>query len=164
MLEDFHAYRVHQKGRQAQQKFGFGNVLDENLMCHMDDRAGSRIGLIAAVDVPVEKDLFPRHENIVEDDDGIHLLESGTERMIIMRSPVIHALAAEEAQAGGVVRDDEAEGVGGVFLRALQQGRGKDHDLVGNRQRGQHTASADHDAGVRLFLHSGGEERIGLLC
>ncbi len=83
--------------------------------------------------------------------------------MVEVRAAVIDALAADEAQTRCVVGNGEAEGVRRILFRALQQRRREHHDLVGYRQRRQHPAAADDDAGIGLLLDACREKRIGLL-
>ena len=54
---------------------------------------------VAAVDVAVQEHVLPRHEDVVENDDGIHLLEARAKRMVEMRAAVVDALAADELEA-----------------------------------------------------------------
>ena len=152
----------HQRG-EAEHELALGDVLDHHLVRHVDDGAGARVRLVAALDVAIQEDVLPRHEHVVEDHDRVHLLEARAERMIEVRAAVVDALAADEAQARRVVRNGEAERVRRVFLRALQQRRGEHHDLVGDRQRREHAAAADDDAGIGFLLDARGEERVRLL-
>ncbi len=82
--------------------------------------------------------------------------------MIEVRTAVVETFAAEESQARRMRRNHEAECIGRVLLGTLQERRGENHDLVGDRERREHPAAADDDAGVRLLLDPGREERICL--
>ena len=114
---DFDADRVHERAREAEHELGLGDVLDDDLVRHVHDGARARVRLVAALDVAVQEHALPRHEDVVEHDDGVHLLEARAERMIEMRAPVVDALAADESQARGVGRNREAERVGRVLGR-----------------------------------------------
>ena len=41
-----------------------------------DGGAGAGISLVAACDITVQQHVFPGHEHVVENDNGIHLLEA----------------------------------------------------------------------------------------
>src|SRR4030065_679661 len=70
------------------------------------------------------------------------------------------ALVAPQAlRRGG---DGESEGVGPVLVRGFQQRGGKDHDLVGDGQRGQHARAVDDDAVGGLPEHARRQRWIGL--
>ncbi len=76
MLETFRADRVDQRPGQSEQVFTLGNVLHDDLVCHVSDRAGASIGLIAAVHVPIEENALPGNEHVIEHNDSVHLLKS----------------------------------------------------------------------------------------
>ena len=61
-----------------------------------------------------------------------------------------------------VVRNHEAERVGRILGRRLQQRRRQHHDGVGDRQRGEHAAAAHDEAGIGLLLDASGEKRVRL--
>ena len=42
---------------------------------------------IEQIDIAKQEDALPRHEHVIEEDDGIHLLEARAERMVEVRAP-----------------------------------------------------------------------------
>ena len=103
VLKSFGADRVDEQVGQPQHELGLGDVLHDDLVRHVHDRTGARIRLVAAVHVAVQQHVFPRHEHVVEDHDGVHFLESRAERVVEMRASVVDALSADESQAGRVL-------------------------------------------------------------
>jgi hypothetical protein len=114
---------------------------------------GGRLGVdpVAELGVAEQEAALERDVHVVEDDDGVHLLEAPAERAVEVRRAVVERLAADEAEARRVARDRERERVRSILLGALEHGRGHHEQLVGNRpDRRQHARAADHDAVVVL--------------
>ena len=76
VLESLGADGVHQQVRESQHEFRLGDVLHDDLVRHVHDGTGAGVGLIASIDVAVQQNVLPRHEDVVEDHDGVHFLEA----------------------------------------------------------------------------------------
>ena len=140
--------------RHAQDELALGQVLGRALMRGVHRGAGGQAGAVDQVDVAQEKHALPRHQDVVEEGDAVHLLEARAQRMVEARAFQVEALAAEELQTRGADRDGEVEREGAVRLIHLGQARRVDRDLVGDgRQRGQHARAAHDHAGVGLAHH-----------
>ena len=115
--------------------------------------AGSVI--VAQLNIPQQKDPLPGHQHIIEENDGIHLLETGTQGMIKVGTAHVEALPAEKLQAGSVAGDREGERVAPGVVTQPMAGHGIDGDLIGDGpQRRQHPATPYHKPGIGL-LHRG---------
>ena len=115
------------------------------------------------------KTRLPRHLDVVEDDEGVLLVEAAGQRMVEAVVRQRDAVAADEFQAGRVHADTERQRVAaaGIGHRLA----GIDRDLVGERrQRRQHARAADQDAvfgffhRVQLgFVETGGDVALGFV-
>src|SRR5213079_3077919 len=93
---------------------------------------------VEPIDVIEQEDALPRHQDIVEEHDAIHLLEARAERMIEMRAPEIKAVAAEEFEPLGAAGDREIDRERAVLLAVPSEARRIDRDLICERpQRGE---------------------------
>ncbi|MEZ4523193.1 MAG: hypothetical protein R3A46_16360 [Thermomicrobiales bacterium] len=164
VLERFDTDRVDDQTRQAEHVLGLDDVFLDDLVRHMEDGVGRPEGAVGQLGISIEEDALPGHEDVIEDDDRIHLLEAGTERVIVLQAVEIVRLPADKLQAGRAAGDDEAEGVRGVLGIGFDDRRGKDLDLVGHRsESGEHSGALDDDAVVALLFDPGCQEGIGLL-
>ena len=132
-------------------------------MRHVQHGVGAAEDVVAQLHITLEEDALPGDEHVVKDDDGIHLLEAGAERMIEVRAADVKALPTDEPQARRVARDREGVRIRRGIAALLQHGRGEDHDLLGERcGRGQHARAANKQPVVRLRDDACREIRIGL--
>jgi hypothetical protein len=108
-------------------------------------------GGVDQVDVAQHEHPFPGHEHVVEEDDGIHLLEARSERVIEVRPAEVEALAAQEPQSGRAARDGEVQREWAVAEPHVAHARGVHRDLVGQwAERGEDARAPDDDARVPL--------------
>ena len=120
---------------------------------------GARAVVVAQLHVAQQEDALPRHQDVVEEHDGVHLLKAGAEGVVEVRTALVKALAAEELDAGGVAGDGEGEGVLPVVVGQAVAGNGIDGDFVGNGAEGRQDAAApDDETGVGLL--DGGESHF----
>ena len=137
--------------RNAEHELALGEILGSALVSRMGREVGRNAGLIEELNISQQEHPFPRHEHVVEEDDAIHLVEPGAERVIEMGAPLIETVATKKPQPLGAAGDGEIEGERIVSFRVKGNTRRIDRDLVGEgAQRGQHACPAYDDAGVRL--------------
>ena len=123
---------------------------DRGLLHDVGEPAG-RHGPVVRVGVAVEEYAVPRHYHVIEDDDGVLLVEPAGEWVVEGVARGREAVAAEELHARRRHRKGERQRVaGGVLGDGLA---GVDEHLVGEGgQRGQGAGTA-HDDPVRRLAH-----------
>ncbi len=123
-------------------------------MHHVHDRVGLGEGLVTQTRLAVHEQPLPRHQHVVEDDDGVHFLEPRGQRRVEMALAQIIGIARQQLQPRGRNRNGKGEGKGNVLLRALEHGRGEDLDLVCRWPEGGEQARApDDDPRIGLTHH-----------
>ena len=113
----------------------------------MEERVGETEQPVAEPDVALQEHAIPRHHDLVEHRDRVHLVEARRQRIVTELAARIEALTADESEAGGRHRNREGKGVPARVRRVRARGRGKHHQLVRvGRERGQHPRAAHHEA------------------
>ena len=127
----------------------------------MGGRLGGEAVVVAHFDVAQQEHPLPGHQDVVEEDQGIHLLEARPQRVVEGGAAQIEALPADEFQAGGIVGNGEGKCLPpGVLADQVSPGR-VDCYLVGyGTQGGQYAAAPHDDAGVRLLDY--GQRRLAV--
>ena len=125
------AERLRHQQRDAEHELAFGEVLGGALMRRMRRRVGARAASVEPVDIVEQEHPLPRHQDVVEEHDAIHLLEARAQRMVEMRAAQIEAVAAEEFEPRRAARDREIDRERAVVLAVPRQARRIDRDLVG---------------------------------
>jgi hypothetical protein len=145
------AERLDHEQRDAKEELAFGEVLGRALVGGMGRVIGAWSEVVEEPHVAEQEDALPRHQHVVEEDDAVHLLEAGAERVVEMGTAEIVAVAAKEAQALGGAGNGEGEREGAVRAGVEAEARRIDRDLVGVGTEGREDAGApDDDAGARL--------------
>ena len=119
----------------------------EGLVHDVAAPAGVGDDLRVADRVTVQEDALARHLDVVEDGDGVHLVEARGQRIVEARAALGVGVAADELEPGRAHGDGEGERVAAVLgadVRARVDGQ-----LVGvGGERGQHAGAADDDPGL----------------
>ena len=112
------------------------------------------------VDVPVDEDVFPGHEDVVEDDRRVDLVESGRQRIVEhARGQRRERAPRVEAQPVRVHRHHERDRIG--LVTGHERRDVGDEEPVGHRRRGRdRVRAADHDPGRGLAHDSRMQERL----
>ncbi len=112
------------------------------------------------VDVPVDEDVLPGHEDVVEHDGGVDLVEAGRERIVEdARCHRREGAPRVEAQPLGVHRHDERDRV--VLVAGHQRGDVGHEEPVGHRRRcGDRVGAPDDDPRRGLAHHARVQERL----
>src|SRR5262249_40861125 len=93
--------------------------------------------VIAQLHIAQQEDPLPGHQYIIEEDDGIHLLESAPQRVVEVGTSQIETLPAEKFEARSVTGDSKGEGVTPLRIRReLMVSGGVHGNLVGQRPQG----------------------------
>ncbi len=113
--------------------------------------------------VPVDEDLLPGHEHVVEHDGGVDLVEARGERVVVdARRERRVGPARQEPEALRIHRHHERDGV--VHVPGSERGDVAHVEPVGHgHRRGDRVRAADHDARVRLLQDARVEKRLRML-
>ena len=115
---------------------------------------------VDAVDVTIDEDLLPGHNDVVEHHGRVDLVEPRGERVVedARRRRRVRA-ARVEPEALGVHRHDERDGV--VLVTRDERGDVGEEEPVGHRRRrGDRLSPAHDDPAVGLPHDAGMEERL----
>ena len=120
--------------------------------------------VVVELPIAVAEDALPRHEDVVEDGEGVHLVEAAGEGLVVEGAARVEALAADEAEAFRRNGDGEAEGVH-LLLLAAQGAVGRDEELVREgREGGEELGAAQDDALRGGVDDADGDVGVGLLA
>ena len=94
-------------------------------MHHVNDSIGRAESLVAKGRLAIQKITFPRHEDVVENDYRVLLLEARSERRIESGLAVIVGVTADQSQSGSCDGQCECKGERDIVFRCLQD-RGRE--------------------------------------
>src|SRR5215510_7473561 len=138
-----------------QHQLALRHILCSALMCRMVGGVRGRGRGIDHADIAEQKHTLPRDQYVVEEDDGVHLLEARSEGMLEVRLPDIKTLATQEFEAWRAAGDGETEGVGAMPFGHTAHAWRIHSDLVCQRAEGrQYTCAMHYDASVGLPRHA----------
>src|SRR4029450_1277459 len=99
----------HEQGS-PQDHLALRHIFGSALMCRMVGGVRGRGSGIDHADIAEQKHALPWDQDVVEEDDGIHLLEARSEGMLEVRLPNIKTLTTQEFEAWRAAGDAETEG------------------------------------------------------
>ena len=113
--------------------------------------------------VLVEQHVFPGHEHIVENDDGIHLIKLVRQRIIPLGRAAGKAGAADVFHARRIHFHDAAQGIFGKLGIAPVGDGWLQESLIGIGRSGFIFGAANDDAGIGFLDHMDQHVRVLLL-
>jgi hypothetical protein len=76
------AQGVHHEVGEAQDELGLHDLFGHHLVARVRVAVGVLGKIIGPLHVTQQEDPFPRHQDVIEKDDGVHLLEAGPQGMV----------------------------------------------------------------------------------
>ena len=149
VVEAVHAGDLGDRVREAERELELRPGAHHRLVDDLRPPVRVRDDLVVADRVAVHEDAVPGHDDVVEDDHPVLLVEARRERVVERRPRLGERVAQDDLEARRVHRQREAERVGGVL--GPQRAARVDRDLVGvGRERREHARAAHDDPLGRL--------------
>ena len=111
--------------------------------------------------VLIEEHVLPGDQHVVEDHQGVDLVEPAGERIVARRRAAGETGAADVLDARRVHLDDAAKRIFGELRIAPVGDGGLEEGLIGVGRRGLVFGAADDDAGIGLLDHM--HQHVGVL-